>query len=578
MISRSDIIAAAEPAPNRMLAPSAYSEALLPSLRLARSSRFARRIGQALLVSLVIGTGFVAVAPWQQSVTGSGDVIAFAPMERQQTIEVPIKGRIVRLGENVFENAHVNKGDIIAEVQDVDPRLLSRLQDQLTASQAQVDAAKLLMAASERNRDAALTIVGSWQNQLNTYRTVKEQIVASADAAIAAAEAKVEAERKKLEEVQASLAQVDADFERQKTLFEEDIVAEVKFQMAERKKKEMLAKVKQSEAYVESALSDLEGKQRDRNAKEQKAQVDIDYAQASLDKSRSEVAKAESDVAKAGAELNKAQKLLSEMETKFERQKSQVIEAPFDGFLTKISATLGQMLKEGDTLCVIVPDTKDRAVRVWLDGNDAPLVSPGRHVRLQFEGWPAVQFAGWPSVAVGTFGGTVVSVDATDDGKGKFRVLIRPEPLDPEVVGLVMDPTQMATVKDVASDSPAALAGVRAGDEIELIDRQPILSVTDIQSALHRLDADGGVVPLTLRRNGATVTASLQLNDGWRHLNQEWPRDRYLRQGVRANAWVLLERVPLWYEIWRNMNGFPPVVTQAEGESKDKSKPPKLPK
>ncbi len=43
-----------------------------------------------------------------------------------------------------------------------------------------------------------------------------------------------------------------------------------------------------------------------------------------------------------------------------------------------------------------------------------------------------------------------------------------------------------------------------------------------------------------------------------------WPDDRYLRQGVRANGWVLLNRVPLGYEIWRQLNGFPPVIADKE--------------
>lgn len=39
-----------------------------------------------------------------------------------------------------------------------------------------------------------------------------------------------------------------------------------------------------------------------------------------------------------------------------------------------------------------------------------------------------------------------------------------------------------------------------------------------------------------------------------------WPDERFLRQGVLANGWVLLNRVPLGYEIWRQINGFPPVI------------------
>ncbi|QEF99820.1 Type I secretion system membrane fusion protein PrsE [Stieleria maiorica] len=56
-----------------------------------------------------------------------------------------------------------------------------------------------------------------------------------------------------------------------------------------------------------------------------------------------------------------------------------------------------------------------------------------------------------------------------------------------------------------------------------------------------------------------------------------WPDDRYLRQGVRANGWVLLKRVPLGYEIWRQLNGFPPVVADDEPKSGKTAKV-KLPK
>lgn len=43
-----------------------------------------------------------------------------------------------------------------------------------------------------------------------------------------------------------------------------------------------------------------------------------------------------------------------------------------------------------------------------------------------------------------------------------------------------------------------------------------------------------------------------------------WPDDRWLRQGVRAKGWVLLDQVRLWYELWRQLNGFPPVVALTE--------------
>lgn len=49
----------------------------------------------------------------------------------------------------------------------------------------------------------------------------------------------------------------------------------------------------------------------------------------------------------------------------------------------------------------------------------------------------------------------------------------------------------------------------------------------------------------------------------------DWPEPRFLRQGVRVNAWVQLGRVSLGYELWRLFNGFPaslPDAPSAEGK------------
>jgi len=37
-----------------------------------------------------------------------------------------------------------------------------------------------------------------------------------------------------------------------------------------------------------------------------------------------------------------------------------------------------------------------------------------------------------------------------------------------------------------------------------------------------------------------------------------WPDDRYLRLGSKARAWVQLSEVRLGYELWRQLNRFPP--------------------
>lgn len=40
----------------------------------------------------------------------------------------------------------------------------------------------------------------------------------------------------------------------------------------------------------------------------------------------------------------------------------------------------------------------------------------------------------------------------------------------------------------------------------------------------------------------------------------EWPGPEFLRQGVQAHGWVLINQVPLWFELWRRFNGFPPSI------------------
>lgn len=46
---------------------------------------------------------------------------------------------------------------------------------------------------------------------------------------------------------------------------------------------------------------------------------------------------------------------------------------------------------------------------------------------------------------------------------------------------------------------------------------------------------------------------------------EKWPESRFIRQGTRVNGWILLNNVPLGYELWRQFNGFPPSLDAAPG-------------
>jgi len=52
--------------------------------------------------------------------------------------------------------------------------------------------------------------------------------------------------------------------------------------------------------------------------------------------------------------------------------------------------------------------------------------------------------------------------------------------------------------------------------------------------------------------------------------DQEWPKD--IRAGSGAFTMALLEDVPIWFELWRQLNGFPPNYYQPEGAAKTKKK------
>jgi multidrug resistance efflux pump len=133
----------------------------------------------------------------------------------------------------------------------------------------------------------------------------------------------------------------------------------------------------------------------------------------------------------ARAEMGSIKAELQRLGSRMARQETLNVYAPRDGTVLRLLAQPNsELLKSGEPVAQFVPDSYDPTVEIWLNGVDMPLVHPGDLVRLQFNGWPAIQFVGWPSVAVGTFGGRVNLVDATDTKEGKFRILVVPDERD----------------------------------------------------------------------------------------------------------------------------------------------------
>ncbi len=100
----------------------------------------------------------------------------------------------------------------------------------------------------------------------------------------------------------------------------------------------------------------------------------------------------------------------------------------------------------------------------------------------------------------------------------------------PKAFGLILDPKERASVLRVVEGSLAAKAGFRAGDVIETLEGQPLLSLADVQWVLHHVSPDGGSVKAAVKRDGKPLEIALDLPKGWRQRDDiAW----------RASSWQL---------------------------------------
>lgn len=262
------------------------------------------------LLGIAAVAAILLFAPWVQTAQGQGQVVALDPDDRAQEVSALVPGRVERW--YVQDGQHVDAGDPIARIVDVDPGLLSRL-------------------AAER--------------------------------------AQVEAE---IAAVRQSQAVANIDVGRTRQLLAEGLAAR------------------------------------------------RDYEQAQI------------KVADGAAKLAEARAKLNRIDVALNRQSAQLVRAPRDGRIQNLNAAAGGVLvSAGTVLATIAPERVERAVELYVDGRDVPLVRPGRPVRLEFEGWPAIQFSGWPAIAQGLFDGRVRVIDPTANAQGLFRILVEPAPGKP---------------------------------------------------------------------------------------------------------------------------------------------------
>jgi membrane fusion protein, adhesin transport system len=384
--------------------------------------------------------------PWQQNVTGTGKVTAYVPSERVQSIDAPINGVVTKW--HVQEGTKVKTGDLLLEMQDTDPNFANRL-------------------AQQNNQ--LIEKLNAKQSELNAYALQKESLIVARNAKISASKFKLEVAQQKIRassegvsSAQATKETAEMQFKRLSNLLSEGLVskrdvevAERDFIIANRSFNSAKVQLQSANAEANSALAEL---------KEIEAQTNayLQSTQATINKIQGEVADSQNSITSSNSSMA--------------RQQLRKVVAPADGVVYRLPInSKSRVISQGEPILTLVPETNKKAVELWVDGRDAPLIYVGREVRLEFEGWPAIQVPGWANVGVGTFGGKVAFVDPTDNGSGQFRIMVLPDN------------------------------------------------------------------------------------------NVSWPSSQFLRQGISAKGWILLDKVTIAYEIWRILNNFPPRIPQELG-------------
>ena len=513
----------------------------LQSLR-AVAPRSGRRRVLAIIAALLAATAAALVfVPWQQTVIAHGQVAVFGAMDRPQSIEAQIPGRLTEW--LVQEGQAVKAGEVLARIEDIDSKFLDPNQAKRLAEQdAALAEQKSRVKARISRLDEQLQNLRRSQELANS--TAKERVAQNKQRRKSSAQSLVQAE--KSYEIARDVAQSTA---RERVAQLQDSVRQAEQALLLAKQDEKTAQIQRSrmaELYRldlrskrddELAANDLVAKRvRVRQAQDalkiakrsatigglarNQTALELERAQSAITSAQAAVEIAERDIAASQFDLNRVlsdttaslasleggresareslakidaerAKLAIDRRNLSRRNEQQVVKAPRTGRVVRVFAIgTGDTVKAGEALATLAPDTTDQAVELSVSDNDAPLLATGRRVRLQFAGFPALQVGGFPSAMVGTFAGRIRVIDAVDDGTARYRVIVEPD-----------------------------FAAIKSGEA------------------------------------------------------EAWPDNSVLRPGGEATGWILLETVPLGWELWRQFNAFPATVKQKPVEKSDSGAP-----
>lgn len=512
------------------------------SLERVRSKPGFGRVARLVAVLLGVGAGVLAFTPWRQSVSGPGQVIVFDAMDRPQPIEAQIPGRIVAW--RVQEGDQVKEGDLIAEITDTDSKFLDDAQPKRL--QEQRDFAQRTASESERRVQELLSQKGRLEDSRVKALAAQQQAIRQAMQREKAAEQAVKQAAQNLKIAQNVADQAAGERARQAEdrVDQAERALEAARQQAEtmrlRKVRvaELLAKGLRSQQDLEFAANDLVKAETERARAEKSLEIarkDVNVGRLAQSQVTLEIERAQAAVDQAKASLE-----VAKMDVVNARLNLSKLEADTSAALNRVAADV-QSAREsaaknsGDVRKVDI-DLGNLTVRRTQQEVRAP--RDGRIVRLMKVGAGATVKAG-----------DQLAVLAPDTPDRAVELYLADNDVPLVKVGSPVR-LQFAGWPSLQFDGyPSAAIGTFGG-------RVAVIDAVDDGSARYR------VVVKPDRHRLATGK-----------LDQPWPEPDLLRPGAEVAGWVMLDKVPLGFELWRQFNGFPasrmtrPKLTDKKGTS-----------
>jgi adhesin transport system membrane fusion protein len=354
----------------------------------------------------------IAMLPWTQNIQSNGLLTTLNPDQRPQKIHSVISGRIEKW--KVKEGDFVQKGDtilVVSEIKDAyfDAKLLERTKNQLELKKQSVTSYSGKIKAQDSQLEALIT--------RRTLETSKMKIKME--------QTKLKIQNDSIDYQAAILDNKIAiyQYQRMDSLYQKGLKS-----LADLEKRKIKAQ--------QTSAKEIGAKNKWLNNKNELLNLRVELNNI-FAKFESSYAKTTSD--KFTTESNKfdTESSVNTLENKYSNYKARkgfnVITAPQDGFITKLLVYgIGETVKAGESILSFMPKNYELAVEMYVDPIDLPLINPGEHVRLQFDGWPAIVFSGWPGSSYGTYGGEIYAIDQFISDNGKYRILVKPDTTDHE--------------------------------------------------------------------------------------------------------------------------------------------------